>query len=265
MTITIHRRIDVRRQYNPEVNGFLFHSVKKRCIHSLHFLQDVSNRIEKEALNRAIARQLERGGRDVVRLDWREHITLPLQTDLRKFRSYKDRSVRDPLWTLRDKKHNYRELPPEVQDTLGASLTTLSTILPPNSQDFCCTLTFSCAYVAIRDCFTPITPWTPQNQHSARSPQMRREMCADFWSWPEDIAECLRLPSLGSPVEGDTRWVWEERPSFQRHLVFFHMALWKGYRLLSLGGALHYWLLVLEGAGTDEKQLVVMRFYFLPH
>ena len=42
--------------------------------------QDVSDRIEKEALDGPIVKQLERGGRAVVRMDWRENITVPLQT-----------------------------------------------------------------------------------------------------------------------------------------------------------------------------------------
>lgn len=82
-------------------------------------------------------RQLERGGRAVVKSDWREHITVPLQTgmtlrkwkttlksiyghgllnvysvvvfvllflvDLRKFRSYKGGTVRDLLRAMRNK------------------------------------------------------------------------------------------------------------------------------------------------------------------
>ncbi|CAG11431.1 unnamed protein product, partial [Tetraodon nigroviridis] len=66
-------------------------------------LQDVSDRIEKEPLDGSIVRQLERGGRAVVKGDWREHITVPLQTDLRKFRSYKGGSVRDLLRAMRNK------------------------------------------------------------------------------------------------------------------------------------------------------------------
>ena len=49
--------------------------------YALIFLfQDVSDRIEKEPLDGPIVRQLERGGRAVVKGDWREHITVPLQT-----------------------------------------------------------------------------------------------------------------------------------------------------------------------------------------
>ncbi|XP_069785910.1 serine/threonine-protein kinase/endoribonuclease IRE1 isoform X2 [Narcine bancroftii] len=86
----------------------------------LQFFQDVSDRIEKEPLDGSIVRELERGGRSVVQGDWKMHITVPLQTDLRKFRSYKGSSVRDLLRAMRNKKHHYRELPEDVQETLGS-------------------------------------------------------------------------------------------------------------------------------------------------
>uniref|UniRef100_A0A8C7Z4L0 non-specific serine/threonine protein kinase n=1 Tax=Oryzias sinensis TaxID=183150 RepID=A0A8C7Z4L0_9TELE len=38
---------------------------------------------------------------------------------LRRFRTYKGNSVRDLLRAMRNKKHHYHELPPEVQETLG--------------------------------------------------------------------------------------------------------------------------------------------------
>ncbi|KAG9472052.1 hypothetical protein GDO78_021525 [Eleutherodactylus coqui] len=115
----IEQMIDKEPQKRPSAQAVLKHpffwSLEKR----LQFFQDVSDRIEKEALDGPIVKRLERGGRDVVKLDWREHISLPLQTDLRKFRSYKGKSVRDLLRALRNKKHHYRELPEEVQETLG--------------------------------------------------------------------------------------------------------------------------------------------------
>ncbi|KAK1802546.1 hypothetical protein P4O66_004201 [Electrophorus voltai] len=61
---------------------------------------DVSDRIEKEPTDSAI----------VVRLE---------TSDLRKFRTYKGNSVRDLLRAMRNKKHHYHELPPEVQTALG--------------------------------------------------------------------------------------------------------------------------------------------------
>lgn len=85
----------------------------------LLFFQDVSDRIEKEPPESAIVVRLETAGRAVVRTNWRMHISVPLQTDLRRFRTYKGNSVRDLLRAMRNKKHHYHELPPEVQDTLG--------------------------------------------------------------------------------------------------------------------------------------------------
>lgn len=56
--------------------------VEFHCHFSRVFLQDISDRIEKEPLDGPIVRQLERGGRAVVKGDWREHITVPLQTGM---------------------------------------------------------------------------------------------------------------------------------------------------------------------------------------
>ncbi|XP_034389206.1 serine/threonine-protein kinase/endoribonuclease IRE1 isoform X2 [Cyclopterus lumpus] len=85
----------------------------------LLFFQDVSDRIEKEPADGPIVVKLEAAGRAVVRTNWRMHISVPLQTDLRRFRTYKGNSVRDLLRAMRNKKHHYHELPPEVQETLG--------------------------------------------------------------------------------------------------------------------------------------------------
>ncbi|CAN8002906.1 unnamed protein product, partial [Ixodes hexagonus] len=86
----------------------------------LDFFQDVSDRIEKEPADSAVVRRLERGGYEVVRGDWREHITEELQKDLRKYRTYKGHSVRDLLRAMRNKKHHYRELPEALQAELGS-------------------------------------------------------------------------------------------------------------------------------------------------
>ncbi|NXJ94681.1 ERN1 endoribonuclease, partial [Corythaixoides concolor] len=109
----------------------------------LQFFQDVSDRIEKEPAEGPIVSALETGGRSVVRTNWRLHISLPLQMDLRKFRTYKGGSVRDLLRAMRNKvrpprlphapaahppltspsllqKHHYHELPADVRAALGS-------------------------------------------------------------------------------------------------------------------------------------------------
>lgn len=93
--------------------------------------QDVSDWLEKESEQEPLMRALEAGGCAVVRDNWHEHISMPLQTgrgytqvglggggepsrdsfrtlnslstDLRKFRSYKGTSVRDLLRAVRNK------------------------------------------------------------------------------------------------------------------------------------------------------------------
>uniref|UniRef100_A0A3Q0SE93 Serine/threonine-protein kinase/endoribonuclease IRE1 n=1 Tax=Amphilophus citrinellus TaxID=61819 RepID=A0A3Q0SE93_AMPCI len=81
----------------------------------LLFFQDVSDRIEKEPADSPIVVRLETAGRAVVRTNWRMHISVPLQTDLRRFRTYKGNSVRDLLRAMRNKKHFY---PPTMLLTL---------------------------------------------------------------------------------------------------------------------------------------------------
>uniref|UniRef100_A0A8C1TBH6 Serine/threonine-protein kinase/endoribonuclease IRE1 n=1 Tax=Cyprinus carpio TaxID=7962 RepID=A0A8C1TBH6_CYPCA len=116
----IEQMLSMEPEKRPSADRVLKHPFFWSLEKQLQFFQDVSDRIEKEPLDGPIVRQLERGGRVVVKGDWREHITVPLQTDLRKFRSYKGGSVRDLLRAMRNKKHHYRELPDEVQETLGS-------------------------------------------------------------------------------------------------------------------------------------------------
>ncbi|KAJ8317880.1 hypothetical protein KUTeg_002971 [Tegillarca granosa] len=86
----------------------------------LMFFQDVSDRIEKETEECEVVQRLETRGLEVVKFDWKKHITVELQNDLRKFRTYKGQNVRDLLRAMRNKKHHYRELPDDVKNSLGS-------------------------------------------------------------------------------------------------------------------------------------------------
>lgn len=81
--------------------------------------QDVSDWLEKESEQAPLVMGLEAGGSMVVRGDWYKHISVPLQTDLRRFRTYQGTSVRDLLRAVRNKRHHYRELPAELRQALG--------------------------------------------------------------------------------------------------------------------------------------------------
>uniref|UniRef100_A0A671MC55 Serine/threonine-protein kinase/endoribonuclease IRE1 n=1 Tax=Sinocyclocheilus anshuiensis TaxID=1608454 RepID=A0A671MC55_9TELE len=115
----IERMISAEPETRPSAASILKHPFFWSPEKQLQFFQDVSDRIEKEPADSAIVARLENSGRSVVRTNWRMHISAPLQADLRKFRTYKGNSVRDLLRALRNKKHHYHELPPEVQTALG--------------------------------------------------------------------------------------------------------------------------------------------------
>ncbi|KAJ8246086.1 hypothetical protein GJAV_G00263500 [Gymnothorax javanicus] len=115
----IERMISADPQSRPTTACVLKHPFFWSPEKQLQFFQDVSDRIEKEPPEGPIVVRLEMAGRAVVRTNWRMHISVPLQTDLRRFRTYKGNSVRDLLRAMRNKKHHYHELPEEVQGTLG--------------------------------------------------------------------------------------------------------------------------------------------------
>ncbi|KOC68783.1 Serine/threonine-protein kinase/endoribonuclease ire-1 [Habropoda laboriosa] len=85
----------------------------------LGFFQDVSDRVEKERIDSPVMIALETDNNRVVQGDWRLHIDVEVATDLRKYRSYRGESVRDLLRALRNKKHHYRELSSQAQESLG--------------------------------------------------------------------------------------------------------------------------------------------------
>uniref|UniRef100_A0A7N6FHD7 Serine/threonine-protein kinase/endoribonuclease IRE1 n=1 Tax=Anabas testudineus TaxID=64144 RepID=A0A7N6FHD7_ANATE len=115
----IEQMISAEAESRPSTACVLKHPFFWSPEKQLLFFQDVSDRIEKEPADSPIVVRLETAGRSVVRTNWRMHISVPLQTDLRRFRTYKGNSVRDLLRAMRNKKHHYHELPPEVQETLG--------------------------------------------------------------------------------------------------------------------------------------------------
>ncbi|XP_029013288.1 serine/threonine-protein kinase/endoribonuclease IRE1 [Betta splendens] len=115
----IEQMVSAEAESRPSTACVLKHPFFWSPEKQLLFFQDVSDRIEKEPADSPIVVRLETAGRSVVRTNWRMHISVPLQTDLRRFRTYKGNSVRDLLRAMRNKKHHYHELPSEVQETLG--------------------------------------------------------------------------------------------------------------------------------------------------
>ncbi|KAM4829679.1 serine/threonine-protein kinase/endoribonuclease IRE2 [Thomomys bottae] len=115
----VHAMLSSLPQARPSAPQVLAHPFFWSRAKQLQFFQDVSDWLEKEPEQGALVTALEAGGHTVVRDNWHQHISAPLQADLRRFRSYKGTSVRDLLRAIRNKKHHYRELPTAVRQALG--------------------------------------------------------------------------------------------------------------------------------------------------
>lgn len=119
-TNIVESMIALKSTERPSIEAILKHPLFWTPARQLAFFQDVSDRLEKASHDSDLVQSLEKGGFDVVKGDWRRHITEDLQHDLTKFRSYRGSSVRDLLRGLRNKKHHYLELNPSLQKSLGA-------------------------------------------------------------------------------------------------------------------------------------------------
>ena len=115
----IERMISKEPKDRPSSKQILAHPVFWSKAKILQFLQDVSDRIEKIDMNDPILAELERSANVILRNNWKVHICPNLQDNLKKFRTYNGVCVRDLLRAIRNKKHHYRELPPDVAASLG--------------------------------------------------------------------------------------------------------------------------------------------------
>ncbi|XP_039269837.2 serine/threonine-protein kinase/endoribonuclease IRE1-like [Styela clava] len=118
----IHCMLNVEPHLRPSAETVLAHPLFWSHDKKLQFLQDVSDRTEKEPTDSSVMLRLENEDNkmDVLGDDWRKNLSMPLQLDLKKFRMYRGDSVRDLLRAMRNKKHHYRELNDDVKLSLGS-------------------------------------------------------------------------------------------------------------------------------------------------
>jgi serine/threonine-protein kinase/endoribonuclease IRE1 len=116
----IEKMLSAKARDRPLMESVLKHPFFWREGQQLNFFLCVSDRIEKEPYDSDIVKYLEQNSIDVVRGDWKRHISIELQSDLKKFRSYRGTSVKDLLRALRNKRHHYRELDEDLQRSLGS-------------------------------------------------------------------------------------------------------------------------------------------------
>lgn len=104
----------------PSITSILSHPLFWSKSKRLQFIQDVSDRIERELINSEISMTLEKGRWDVIRGDWQRHLPQEIQYELTNHRSYRSSSVSSLLRAIRNKRHHYRELSDEVKQILGS-------------------------------------------------------------------------------------------------------------------------------------------------
>lgn len=92
----ISRMISLDAYYRPSTPAVLKHPIFWSNERKLNFLQDVSDRIDKEDSDSAVVIALERGKENVF-FNWQDDLDEIVRTDLRKHRSYNPKSVRDLL------------------------------------------------------------------------------------------------------------------------------------------------------------------------
>ncbi|KAK9366158.1 hypothetical protein V1509DRAFT_630701 [Lipomyces kononenkoae] len=117
----IERMLDHDPKKRPTASDVLMHpyfwSMEKR----LNFLLEVSDRFEIEQRDppSELLEQLESDPEHVVYNDWYKRLDRSLIENLGKYRKYHTDKVLDLLRALRNKKHHYQDLPPNVQAALG--------------------------------------------------------------------------------------------------------------------------------------------------
>lgn len=103
----------------PSINTILKYPFFWPKADQLQFLQDVSDRIDKEERGSKILIQVERSKMKIFGFGWQDCLSKELQEDLGTFRKYNTNSVRHLLRAIRNKRHHYRELRQELKDSLG--------------------------------------------------------------------------------------------------------------------------------------------------
>jgi len=116
----VSRMLSVDPNQRPPAGAVLRHPLFWSKEKMLHFLQDVSDRVDLEDRDSALVEALEHNRHLVLHgRNWYEELDPVVAEDLRKRRSYNGKSVRDLLRAIRNKKHHYHELPEEVKTRYG--------------------------------------------------------------------------------------------------------------------------------------------------
>ncbi|KAI8138581.1 hypothetical protein BJV82DRAFT_582748 [Fennellomyces sp. T-0311] len=117
----ISRMISNEPRSRPTADTVLTHPFFWTAAKRLAFLQDASDRFEVEQRDppSRLLQQLESDVEPIIGHDWHRKLDRVVVNDLRKFRKYDGRRMRDLLRVLRNKKHHWQDLPDDVKQIFG--------------------------------------------------------------------------------------------------------------------------------------------------
>ncbi|KAK9460527.1 uncharacterized protein V1516DRAFT_676940 [Lipomyces oligophaga] len=117
----IERMLDRDPKNRPTAAEVMIHPFFWSNQKRLDFLLEVSDRFEIEPRDppSILLEELESEPQKVVYNDWYKRLDKSLIENLGKYRKYHTDKVLDLLRALRNKKHHYQDLPPNVQQALG--------------------------------------------------------------------------------------------------------------------------------------------------
>lgn len=115
----ISKMISVEPNDRPPATAVLKHPSFWPKDKILTFLQDCSDRVDKEEEDSYVLNMIEKGSVVVTKGDWLQQLDDAVRADLRLHRTYRGNTVRDLLRAIRNKKHHYRELTDEAKLLYG--------------------------------------------------------------------------------------------------------------------------------------------------
>jgi serine/threonine protein kinase len=107
-------------QLRPSSKGVCAHAFFWPAARRLDFLMEFSDRLEQEPADAAVVLVLEAGMHVINGGRWDAALDALLLADLSRFRKYDCASIRDLLRVIRNKRHHFYELPPELREAMGA-------------------------------------------------------------------------------------------------------------------------------------------------
>ncbi|KAJ5070909.1 ire1-related [Anaeramoeba ignava] len=106
-------------QKRPTINEVTKHPMFWKPEQKLNFLIDASDILEFENQSSLLVQKFEKHRSRIIGQNWMEFCDTALLDNLKNYRQYKGEFLRDLLRVIRNKKNHFKDLPIQLQQTLG--------------------------------------------------------------------------------------------------------------------------------------------------